>query len=102
MEITEMNTSIAAQAIPPTMAAEGTANRFLTIPQLSEIRPAFTKAALRDIAFKADDRKNSRGEVIKGNGSGPAGVWLKLGSKRLADLPRFDAWVESHRIGSAN
>lgn len=78
--------------------APAAAVRYVTIKQLATLRPAFTEAALRDIAFKADDRKNSRGEIIEGNGSGPAGVWLKLGAKRLADLPAFDGWIESHKV----
>lgn len=79
-------------------AAPAAPVRYVTIKQLATLRPAFTEAALRDIAFKADDRKNSRGKIIEGNRSGPAGVWLKLGAKRLADLPAFDRWIESHKV----
>lgn len=70
--------------------------RFATIKQAAQLRPAFTEAAFRDIRFKAFDRKNSRGEVIKGNGSGEFGCWLEVGGKVLVDLPKFDAWLESH------
>jgi hypothetical protein len=74
-------------------------DRYLTIPQLAAERP-FSEAALRDLKFKAHDRKNSRGEVIKGNGTGPAGVWIQIGRKVLADLEAFDAWLGSHRMKS--
>ncbi len=95
-----MNTSIAVAppAIPPTMAPPA-AVRFATINQAAELRPIFTPAALRDLKFKAHDRKNSRGDIIKGNGTGPAGVWLQVGAKVLIDLDAFDHWLASHRLG---
>jgi hypothetical protein len=73
-------------------------NRFLTLVQLAQARPAFSLAAYRDMRFKAFDRKNSRGEIIPGNGSGPAGVWVKKGAKVLADLSAFDPYIESFRM----
>lgn len=84
-----MGTHYAAMAKSP--------NPYLTIEQLAAVRP-FTAAALRDLKFKAHDRKNSRGEVIKGNGTGPAGVWIQIGTKVLIDLEAFDAWLDSHRL----
>lgn len=94
--------SIATSAsVPPIQAALApTASvRFATINQAAELRPAFTPAAFRDLKFKAHDRKNSRGETIKGNGTGPAGVWVQIGAKVLVDLQAFDCWIESHRVG---
>lgn len=75
--------------------------RFVTIKQAAAQYPAFTPAALRDLKFKAHNRKNSRGDVIKGNGTGPAGVWLQIGTKILIDIVAFDRWIESHRVGGA-
>lgn len=72
------------------------AKRLATIPQAATQYP-FTAAALRDLKFRAFDRTNSRGEVIKGNGTGPAGVWIQLGRKVLLDCDRFDAFLDSHR-----
>jgi hypothetical protein len=92
-------TTAATLAIPPTMAELIAAVRYATINQVAKVRP-FSPAALRDLKFKAHDRKNSRGEIIKGNGTGPAGVWLQVGAKVLIDLDAFDRWLESHRIGS--
>lgn len=71
--------------------------RFATIKQAAQLRSVFTEAAFRDIRFKAFDRKNSRGEVIKGNGSGEFGCWIEVGGKVLLDLPRFDVWLESQK-----
>lgn len=97
MQAQQIATTAATLAIPPTMAAPA-ARRFATINECATLRP-FSPAALRDLKFKAHDRKNSRGEIIKGNGSGPAGVWLQVGAKVLIDLDAFDRWLESHRTG---
>lgn len=85
-------------AIPPGILAASAAPRYVTIAQAAQVRPAFTPAALRDLKFKAFDRANSRGDTIKGNGTGPAGVWLEVGAKVLIDLNAFDSWLESHRV----
>lgn len=90
--------SATAQAIPPTMATP-VARRYVTINECAALRP-FSPAALRDLKFKAFDRKNSRGEIIEGNGTGPAGVWVQLGAKVLIDLDALDRWIESHRLGA--
>ena len=71
--------------------------RFMTIAQCAAVRP-FSAASLRDLKFKAFDRKNSRGETIKGNGTGAGGVWIQLGAKILIDLDSLDRWIESHRL----
>ena len=98
---THQATSASVPAIHAALAAPAASNRFATIKQAAQVRPAFTEAAFRDIRFKAFDRKNSRGEVIEGNGSGEAGVWIEVGGKVLVDLPAFDRWIESHKIGGA-
>lgn len=72
--------------------------RYATINQAAELRPVFTPAALRDLKFKAHARQNSRGDLIKGNGTGPAGVWVQIGAKVLVDLDALDRWIESHRL----
>ncbi len=101
MQATIIATSASVPAIHAALAAPAASNRFATIKQAAQVRPAFTEAAFRDIRFKAFDRKNSRGEVIEGNGSGEAGVWIEVGGKVLVDLPAFDRWIESHKIGGA-
>lgn len=74
--------------------------RYVTIGECAKVRP-FTAAALRDMKFKAHDRKNSRGETIKGNGTGPAGVWVQIRAKVLIDLDALDRWIESHKVVAA-
>jgi hypothetical protein len=90
-------TSVSVPTIHAAIASPATSNRFATIPQAAAVRP-FTEPAFRDLKFKANDRKNSRGDIIKGNGTGPAGVWVQIGAKVLVDLFAFDAWLESHRV----
>jgi hypothetical protein len=71
--------------------------RVVTINQCAQVRASHSPSALRDLKFKAHDRKNSRGETIPGNGSGLAGVWIQVGAKVLMDLDAFDRWIESHK-----
>ena len=96
-----MNTSIAAAtpATPPTVATPERP-RFVPINEGPDYLP-FTKSALRDLKFKAHDRKNSRGETIKGNGTGPAGMWVQIGAKVLIDLPVAYVCIESHKLRTA-
>lgn len=98
MQTQQIATAVSIPAIHSALAAPATSVRFATIKQAAVVRPVFTEAAFRDIRFKAFDRKNSRGEVIKGNGSGEFGCWIEVGGKVLLDLPRFDAWLESHKV----
>jgi hypothetical protein len=92
-----VTTSASLPALQAGLMAGPIVPRYATINQAAELRPAFSPAALRDLKFKAHDRTNSRGDVIKGNGTGPAGVWVQIGAKVLIDLDAFDAWIESHK-----
>ena len=82
------------------MIVEQEYRRFVTTNECAIIRP-FSAQALRDMKFKAFDRKNNRGEVIPGNGTGPAGVWIQIGVKVLIDLDALDRWMRSHTITEA-
>lgn len=96
---TQVATSPAAASAPAPLAAPER-RRFVTINECAGIRP-FSAQALRDMKFKAFDRKNSRGEVIPGNGTGPAGVWAQIGTKVLVDLDALDRWIESRKVTRA-
>jgi len=86
-------------------AAVSPAPTFPALPRLytvEEIASAFpharlTPAAVRALVFRADDRTNSRGELLPGNGLGRAGAIVRIGRKVLIDLDRFAAFLESHR-----
>jgi len=75
--------------------------RFVPLKDGPKYTP-YTEPALRDLKFKAHDRKNSRAEIIKGNGTGPAGVWVQIGAKVLIDLEALDRWIESHKTTGAH
>lgn len=94
--IASLQAPATALAIQSTIAAP-VAVRYATINQAAKLHPAFTPSAFRDIRFKSADRINSRGEIIKGNGSDDFGVWVSIGRKILIDLDAFDRWIESHK-----
>jgi hypothetical protein len=52
-----------------------------------------TKSAIRNDLFKADDRVNSRGEKIKGNGLAAYGAVIRRGRRVLIRLDRYVAWI---------
>jgi hypothetical protein len=64
---------------------------FLTVPQFSEKHGAWTQAALRALILNAEDRRNSRGERITGNGLSSAIV--RVGRKVLIDEQAFFVWI---------
>lgn len=63
----------------------------LTVPQFAEKNRAWTQPALRALILNAEDRVNSRGERIPGNGLSPAIV--RVGRKVLIDEQAFFAWI---------
>ena len=101
MDAVQQGSDVAA---PPSGLATPTTTlarrRYATVNECADRGP-FTGPALRDMKFKAYDRKNSRGEIIKGNGTGPAGVWVQIGAKVLVDLDALDRWIESHKSVAA-
>ena len=66
----------------------------LTVEQLSNRNPAFTPASLRNLIFKANERKSSVG-VVNGNGLVECGAIIRLGRRVLIDESKFLSWVAS-------
>lgn len=52
-----------------------------------------TPGAIRGDVFKAEDRLNSRGEKIPGNGLAAHGAVIRRGRRVLIDLDRYGAWL---------
>ncbi len=52
-----------------------------------------TESAIRANIFKSDDRLNSRGERIPGNGLAAHGAVIRRGRKRLLDVHRYGNWL---------
>lgn len=76
--------------------------RLATIPNVPAAFPELdlTPAAIRAQVFKADDRLNSRGEKIQGNGLAQAGAIIRRGRKVLIDLDAYGRWLAG-RSGTA-
>jgi hypothetical protein len=52
-----------------------------------------TPSAIRADIFKAEDRLNSRGERIAGNGLAAHGAIVRRGRKVLIDVHRYGNWL---------
>lgn len=68
-----------------------------TVQQFAARRPAWTPPALRNLILNAEDRVNSRGERIKGNGLSDAGVIVRVGRRVLIDEDRFFHWIAAQQ-----
>lgn len=72
-----------------------------TLPKLATIEVAAkffadagqTPGAIRNNIFKSEDRKNSRGEKIRGNGLAAYRAIIRRGRRVLVDLDRYGAWL---------
>lgn len=69
--------------------------KYFTVEQFSSNNPAFTKASLRNLIFKANVRQSSRG-LIPGNGLLEAKAIIRIGRKVLIHEEHFFQWIESH------
>lgn len=56
-----------------------------------------TTAAIQGHIFKAQDRIDSKGRKIAGNGLGKSGAIIRRGRKVLIDVDKYAAWL----IGNA-
>ena len=86
---TSVDVSSAIAAAFPTQEQQPV---FMTVEQFAEAHPAFTSASLRNLIFKAEPRKSSRGD-IPGNGLAEAGAIVRLGRRVLLHESRFLGWV---------
>lgn len=80
-------------AVPP--APTFSVPHLATVEKTAELfRDAgITPLAIRAYLFRADDRHNSRGELLPGNGLGRTGAIVRRGRKILLDVPKFAAWL---------
>lgn len=58
---------------------------------------AFSPSVVRHLIFNAENRMNSRGENVPGNGL--AAAIIRVGRRVYIDLDKFDEWLEAHRQG---
>ncbi|MDP2369819.1 hypothetical protein [Rhodoferax sp.] len=85
------STLLAVEPTPATTATPWLA----TVPVLASIYAdaGVTPGGVRMDIFKADDRLNSRGEKIEGNGLAKYGAIVRRGRKVLIDVHRYGAWL---------
>jgi hypothetical protein len=83
------------------MQTAATLPRLATVEETARAFPQakMTGSAIRALIFHADDRTNSRGDILPGNGLAKTGAIVRIGRKVLIDIDRFAAWMESHRGG---
>lgn len=84
------------QPTQQTCAADDVQTPWLaTIPVLASIYAdaGVTPGSVRMDVFKAEDRINSRGERIKGNGLADHGAIIRRGRKVLIDVRRYGGWL---------
>lgn len=74
------------------MQAETTQPSWLTVKLLSQVMPAFSQPAIRNLIFNAPDRKTSQG-LIRGNGLAPH--IRRIGAKILISHQGFLSWIDS-------
>jgi hypothetical protein len=60
-----------------------------------------TPSAIRMDVFKAEDRQNSRGEKIVGNGLAEHGAIIRRGRKVLIDVCRYGNWLAGNPPNAA-
>jgi hypothetical protein len=73
--------------------------RVVTIKKLVERPPycdIFTESAFRNLINDAEDRFNSRGDRIPGNGLLECGAVFRVGRRVLVNLDALDEWLLSH------
>ena len=68
-----------------------------TVEQFSNDNPAFTQAAIRNLIFKAEPRRTTKG-VIPGNGLIECGAIKRIGRKVLIDEAQFYEWVDLQQV----
>ena len=68
-----------------------------TVEQFSNDNPAFTQAAIRNLIFKAEPRRTTKG-VIPGNGLIECGAIKRIGRKVLIDELAFYQWIDLQQM----
>jgi len=79
------------------------------LPTLSTVKnlPSFfpsaglTVPAVHGHIFKAEDRYDSKGRKIAGNGLAETGAIIRRGRKVLIDVDKYGAWLANGNAGGA-
>ena len=79
----------------PQQAATVALPKLATVKNLPSCFPlvGLTPAAIHGHIFKSQDRFDSKGRKIAGNGLGASGAIIRRGRKVLIDVDRYGAWL---------
>ena len=90
-----MNTTTTPTAISTATAGTVSPCWIVTVEVLASIYAdaGKTPGAIRADIFKAEDRLNSRGDRIAGNGLAAHGAVIRRGRKVLLDVHRYGNWL---------
>lgn len=82
-------------------AASATLPRLSTVNNLPSQFPLakLTPAAIHGHIFKAQDRFDSKGRKIAGNGLAASGAIIRRGRKVLIDVDKYAAWLSGAEGG---
>ncbi len=95
MQATQAATTAVQQSVVSSQVAAHNLPTLSTVKNLPDFFPAvgLTLAAVHGQIFKAEDRLNSRGEKIAGNGLAASGAIIRRGRKVLIDVSKYGAWL---------
>lgn len=84
-----------------TQAARNTLPKLSSVKNLPSCFPllGLTSAAIHGHIFKAQDRFDSKGRKIPGNGLAETGAIIRRGRKVLIDVERYGAWLANGNAG---
>lgn len=84
-----------------TQAASVALPRLSTVKNLPSFFPAakITVPAVHGQIFKSQDRFDSKGRKISGNGLAASGAIIRRGRKVLIDVDRYGAWLSGSLAG---
>lgn len=75
------------------MMGEALNSPVVTVRQFAARHPAISESALRWAIFRSAPRRNSRGDLLPGNGLEQSGAILRLGRRVLVHEQRFFDWL---------
>ena len=80
-----------------------TTQKLATVKTLPTCFPllGLTTAAINGHIFKAQDRFDSKGRKIPGNGLAATGAIIRRGRKVLIDVDRYGAWLAGSDTGAS-
>ena len=89
--------------MPETQSVTNTRPTLATVKNIPSCFPllGLTIAAIHGHIFKAQDRFDSKGRKVAGNGLAATGAIIRRGRKVLIDVDKYAGWLSSGVAGDA-